>query len=64
MEVIGVQESLSPGSQAATARQTQARSVPNLEQFRPPSDFFVSDAANLMTRVQNSITNTCAVPMP
>jgi hypothetical protein len=62
MEVIGIPDSLSPGSQAATARQIQARSVPNLEQFS--SVFFVWDAAKLMTRLQNSITNTFAIPLP
>jgi hypothetical protein len=55
MEVIGVPESLWPGSQAATAGQIQARSVPNLEQFS--AVFFVWDAGKLMTRVQNSTTN-------
>jgi hypothetical protein len=60
MEIIGIPESLLPGSQAAMARQIQAHSVPNSEQY--PSDFFVWDAAKLMTRVENSTTNTFAIP--
>jgi hypothetical protein len=55
MELTGVKDSHLPGSQAASARQTQARRVPNLEQF--VSDFFVWDAHKLMTSLQISITN-------
>src|SRR6185437_3314875 len=56
MEVIGVPESVWPGSQAATARQTQARRVPNLEQRRCGRIFLFGMRPKLMTSLPNSIT--------
>jgi hypothetical protein len=61
MEFIGVPESLLPGSQAATARQTQAP-CSKFGTAQAPPDFFVWDTAKLMTRVQNSITSSFATP--
>jgi hypothetical protein len=61
MELTGVKESHLPGTQAASARQTQARRVPNLEQFR--AAFFCLGCPQTDDKPTNLDYEWAAIPM-